>query len=58
MAYMYAYFCSYYYYNEAVCDVDCYGYEDKLEDCYFNYCDSCANEGGTVGITCSKQYID
>ena len=51
-------FCSYYYYNEAVCDVDCYGYEDELEDCYFNYCDSCANEGGTVGITCSKQCID
>jgi len=52
-------FCSYYYNSYgAICDVICYGYEDNLYDCYYDYCDSCANDGGTVGITCSKQYTD
>ena len=57
--YIYAYFCSYYYDSYgAICDVICYGYEDKFDDCSYDYCNSCADDGGNVGISCSKQYTD
>ena len=56
--FMYAYCCMYSYYNTediAVCDVFCYGDEDRLTDCDLTTNpDLCSCSSGTVGITCSK----